>query len=1024
MLLYIYTSVYIKHKLFLFGLDREKRPHYVFVHEHQTYCYIMTKKSPDEWDALCPIKDRGEKVGICPGTAPQTIKRGQDGEAQIIKTVLSSINIDVGSIKVKRMHRMDSYTKDPVPHYVVPFASFEDMHKARNPLIKEGFNISELPHEKGKFFSDKEMLTCQWVEIDDEHIKPCSVSHGESKRRPVEIAVSSEHIKKANPTVRLSETSEERVPLNPPPAKMCGLDIEALSTRCQENGSRAHPDPSISGDIIYAMSLVFHDTDCVDIKNGTARGIKKYCLFVIPSNIHRTADEMDTKNDMISATWDKTDPQEPIEGEPFELEDTEMVFVNTEEELLTRFSEIMREEDPDVLYGYNVFGFDYDYISKRSKLYQIETYSRLIGFENEFGSLELSPLEQYESRSWEGAGHSWHSFTAPYCYGRICFDTFNNVKHHKVDKSNPKALQSHKLGDVGAYFVGHTKNDVVFKINGVVYGGHNNLKGDSYVATYLGYKTGNAALLKVIAEYCVQDTVVTMLVMDRLKGWDSARESAIIFCQDINDVTRSGQTKKIKDRVLRLAESLDYAFHPTERNVKMKLEGGFVQNPVIGSHDNVGCVDFSGMYPSVYMAYNICMSTFKKVLSPKDNPADWFKVRVPIQLGRIDLPAEMADFTGPDGEAFDVNLIDNAEYMKDLFEHNHFNPTYMSEFVQSIKEEYGLAEPRLSYYEMFFLKAHVKKGIFPVLLEEYKNARKEYKQLMKKSTDPLLKEIYDQKQNAVKIAMNSVYGVAGSYRGIFSFLEGSAAITYLGRSAVKDVAKSFEDDGCRIIYGDTDSVMVQSPGYMNQGLTASLHQESYEYFEKKTKWINDVLLADRKPMEIELEKIMNAVFITKKRYGGKTIWPKVEPIMRGLSPVRGDMFPYGKLIYTTVFSMILNDANKEEVMLKFSELIEQLETGQVPNDMIAVSKMLAHTYALASAPMNVFAKYLHSIGEVAEPGTKIPLVVTRPAGQTKGKQRAHYFRLPTTEEPIDYLYYSEFITKHIMQLVNAAFPTE
>jgi len=88
---------------------------------------------------------------------------------------------------------------------------------------------------------------------------------------------------------------------------------------------------------------------------------------------------------------------------------------------------------------------------------------------------------------------------------------------------------------------------------------------------------------------------------------------------------------------------------------------------------------------------------------------------------------------------------------------------------------------------------------------------------------------------------------------------------------------------------------------------------------------------------------MNAVFITKKRYGGKIIYPKEVPFFRGVSAVRGDMFPYGKVIYTTVFNMIIEDKSINTIAKQFTEMIEKLETGQVSNDMLTVSKMLGHS---------------------------------------------------------------------------------
>lgn len=979
MLLYVYTSDFIKNKLFLFGCTREATPVTLYVYDAPTYFYVMTSMGRSKWNRL-----------------------GFEGEKKLIQSRLAEVNINVNAPIVERKYRMDSYSPDRIPHYKVPFNNYDDMAKAKSALIKNGYNVAETPSGKDKFFTDHKLLTCQWVEIDDDNLIECSLSFGESKRGTKEYAVRGEHIVSSHPVLNDK-------PLPPPAMKMMSFDCEVNSSRFAVDGSRAHPDPSIKKDIIYSMSIVLHDSDAVNISASCAQDTetseyRKLCICVLAPEL-----------------WDaKLCEEEFSAPNGFELEGVEMYFVKSEEELLSKFSEIVREEDPDVLYGYNIFKFDFWYMSRRAMLYEIESYGRIRPFQIDINGtqheLDIPMTEQYHKESWEGAGKSWHSFVAPHCYGRICLDTFNNTKLHKPEPGTPGALQSLKLDDVGEFFVNQRKLKVKFTIAGVEY--------EDYAATYMGYRSGNAEMIKTICEYCVRDSVVTMLVMDKLKGWSSARESAIIFQQDVKDVTCSGQTKHIKNRVLRMAEENDYVYHPIERNVKMKLEGGFVINPLVGTHDNVACADFSGMYPSVQNAYNICPSCFKKMLGENDNPDDWTRVRVPILLDRIDLPVEMEDYTGPDGEPFDIDKIDDQGYIDDLFEYNHFRPEFKAEFVQTVKEEHDLAEPKSSYYEMYFLKNTIRVGVFPMLLNEYRNSRKEYKRGMKaakESGDMIAYEIFNQKQNAVKVAMNSVYGICGSQRGMFSFVEGSAAITFLGRSAIKEVAESFKQDGCRIVYGDTDSVMIQAPGYINRGLTAPLDQDSMVYFEKKVKWINDVLLADRQPMEIELEKILNAVFITKKRYGGKTIWPEEAPFYRGVSAVRGDMFPYGKKIYTTAFSMIMQDKSRDDIKEVINNLLDDLDEGRIPNEMLAVSKMLAHSYALQSAPMNVYSKYLQSIGEVAEPGTKIPLVVTRPPLGMKATSRGHYYRLPNTTDPIDYDYYTNFALKPVQQLVSAAY---
>ena len=50
--------------------------------------------------------------------------------------------------------------------------------------------------------------------------------------------------------------------------------------------------------------------------------------------------------------------------EPFE--DYELEAVDDEKDLLLRWTELIQEEDPDIIIGYNIFGFDWDYMIQRA----------------------------------------------------------------------------------------------------------------------------------------------------------------------------------------------------------------------------------------------------------------------------------------------------------------------------------------------------------------------------------------------------------------------------------------------------------------------------------------------------------------------------------------------------------------------------------------------------------------------------------------------------------------------------------
>ena len=58
-------------------------------------------------------------------------------------------------------------------------------------------------------------------------------------------------------------------------------------------------------------------------------------------------------------------------------------------------------------------------------------------------------------------------------------------------------------------------------------------------------------------------------------------------------------------------------------------------------------------------------------------------------------------------------------------------------------------------------------------------------------------------QEAIKILMNSVYGVFASYFYRFTNLDIGASITAYAREYVKDILKELESEGLEVIYGDT-----------------------------------------------------------------------------------------------------------------------------------------------------------------------------------------------------------------------------
>ena len=956
---YILTTRYISGLFFLFCLDEESNPITLCIVQHESYLYVKSNKRHD-----------ARRVEL-------------EGEKLAIKRDLESASIaQPKPIEMLKFHDAQHYSENPITHYKVYVEHYKDLAKVKKLMLSKSYAVAEYPMDENKLFADLKMKPCQWIEFDISDTTPIALREYERSRQGRELAIKSSSIRScAN-----SDT------MAPPRVLEMTFDCETYSARYGIDRSLSMPDPLVYDDILYCVSIVLTWSDSSGNAGAASGGdsptpIKTYCICV-------------HDNDMRS--------QNPEE---------EIVSVPDEEELFRRFFDIIRTHDPDVIYGHNSSCYDFGYIRQRTvMMMDLPSFGRLEPFQETIAlheqqydvKLDILPNEQYRTESYEGAGGTWHEYHIPNCYGRIILDTLIMLKKLKASPGTPGELQSHALKDLGMFLVGESKTDM------------------TYAETFFSYRSGDTARITKICEYCIQDSRLCMKIYHRTKCWIAVRESASIFYQDANKVTITGQTTKSYTNFLRTGEEMGFAYYPIARNQEFKLKGGYVEKPLKGKHTNVAVLDFASMYPTAQQAYNICMSTGSKMPPAGCTPDDYVKMEIPVEVGTAELPASYEEYTGPNDEDIDPERLEDDDYIDAIMKWNHFNPDYRGSVVEMLRRDHGLSViENLQTMVFYFVKSSKRAGILPTIQANLTKARGAYKKLMKeaeKRGDTVDKEMYDQRQQLVKVVMNSIYGCLGAAVGRMSFPEGAAAITYVGRSSIQRVRGFLVGEGCRIIYGDTDSLMFQIPGYSdaNPELGCAVTSEVIATGNRLTETINATL---PKPMMMEFEKVINAVFIDKKRYVGYITWPLADGqgpkvFVRGAASVRGDTTPFARRLYTSVLGMILEDKTKDEVEQALATSLEQLRSGEVPNAMLSVSKMLAHSYASPSAPMNVYARYLVSIGELAEAGTKIPLIVTK---QSRGGPRSLSYRLPTTEEPIDYEYYAEMARRPLDKLLEAAF---
>ncbi|HJJ28198.1 MAG TPA: DNA-directed DNA polymerase [Methanocorpusculum sp.] len=193
--------------------------------------------------------------------------------------------------------------------------------------------------------------------------------------------------------------------------------------------------------------------------------------------------------------------------------------------------------------------------------------------------------------------------------------------------------------------------------------------------------------------------------------------------------------------------------------------------------------------------------------------------------------------------------------------------------------------------------------------------------------------LYDMQQNAIKVIMNSYYGVSGFSRFRLYDREIGAAVTSVGRAIIQHTKSIITSHGYEVIYGDTDSCFVQIPAKTREetmaiarGLEKELN-ESYSGFSKNT------LNADTNFFSIKFEKIYQRFFQggSKKRYAGQLVWKEGQEVdkidIAGMEMKRSDSPQLTRELQEKVFEMILKGRGYEDVKEFLPGVLKKYRAG-------------------------------------------------------------------------------------------------
>lgn len=228
-------------------------------------------------------------------------------------------------------------------------------------------------------------------------------------------------------------------------------------------------------------------------------------------------------------------------------------------------------------------------------------------------------------------------------------------------------------------------------------------------------------------------------------------------------------------------------------------------------------------------------------------------------------------------------------------------------------------------------------GILPKLIATLVGRRREVKKLMKsKSATPEQLALWDTKQLAFKLTANSMYGCLGYTQSRFYARPLAMLTTFKGREILRSTKELAESKQLRVIYGDTDSVMINT--------NMDTISDALKVGEEFKKSVNERY----RLLEIDIDNIFRRLLLhAKKKYAainmtevdGKFV-DKLE--VKGLDMKRREYCALSKEVSQKLLNEILSGEDQELVLNRVHDYLRDL-ADKMRGYQIPVQKYVIYT---------------------------------------------------------------------------------
>lgn len=556
-------------------------------------------------------------------------------------------------------------------------------------------------------------------------------------------------------------------------------------------------------------------------------------------------------------------------GECNNVSGVEIVSVDSEENVLLEWTKLIQNENPDIIIGYNIFGFDYEFMFQRSK----ET-----GCTSEF--LKLSrDRDHISKKDTMDTNIQIMNTKVVLASGEYDLRYYNMLGRLQIDMytyfRRDFNLSSYKLDDVAGQFISdsikkvecttdsngkeitklYSKNLMGLHINDFIH-----IELSSFTSDY--FKNGKKFIVRDI-EYDVevdekgQISKYNVIIIDDHQDIDKSKKlkwgmtKDDVTPQDIFRLSDEGPAGRaivakycIQDcnLVHHLMNKIDVITGYTEMSNICNVPISFLvfrgQGIKLTSYVAKKCREKDTLMPDLEKPRFASGYEGAIVLPPKckmymDNPVacvDYSSLYPSSMISQnyshdskvwskeFDLkgnliPEKTTGERDEDGNFIYDNLpeYNYIDIEFDTYEYRRATPTSRAEKIKVGSKQCRWAQ-----------LPNNQKSIMPSILEELLKARKDTRKLIKTENDPFMQNILDKRQLGYKVTANSLYGQCGARTSTFYEQDVAASTTatgrmmiMYGRRMVEEVYGDLEYDTqthgkvrtkAEYVYGDTDSV--------------------------------------------------------------------------------------------------------------------------------------------------------------------------------------------------------------------------